>query len=57
MPCTEKPEKTTGKQHETMREFRDELQSRYIKPIAFPKPYLLEIVVKEKVSFKIATIK
>ena len=52
-----KPEKTTGKQHETVREFRYELQSRYIKPIAFLKPYLLEIAVKEKISCKIAAIK
>lgn len=29
--------------------------AKWIKPVAFPKPYLLEIVIKENTALKIVT--
>lgn len=41
MPGPENLRKPTGKQYETIREFKDEQKSKYVKPIAFLKPLLV----------------
>lgn len=58
MPGPENLREPTGKQYETIREFKDELKSKYVKPIAFLKPLLVRNCdLKKKLLFKIATKK
>lgn len=41
MPGPESLREPTGKQYETIREFKYELKSKYVQPIAFLKPLLV----------------